>query len=567
MGGGYGTTYTAAGVMGGTFGIRYNFDYNRGNPGYHKDLYIENVIPEFGGPNRNTKGNGAGGAQVGIAQGSYVPVTAFYGVIQQGEVAEYKGDQAEDRPATTYDVTLPGYITDIAPSCTDNTQACTEGDTITFSTDLSSYLYGLNDHGTLEANWFMPDHKTNKIKILNRYYQISTTKRILVTAKVPGQSDYEIGEYDSPSNATLGRFVTQAKLIDDADPVKSYKQYWQASGVAAGMLQTCTCALLGDVAATGDTPSGTTVNGVTVKIQLKPSVSTKDRAAIRKGMKIEAVDGKIDPDTFVIAGPNNAADCVVNFPKVGTAVYISKPVKADIQGHAGLVFVDPSYESGGGSGCLGCPHQLPLPHEETANSASAGYIYNGRVDFSELNKVYKSVEGTQPATQCGQFVQTCVGDAGGSAKKYVDCDSLDGIKIGQIVSKPGSTEISAAAEEKPRVVAISRVPTSASQKYRVTLDRDTNSAVGSGPTTFKDAPGSYNTDCKNAFDSIVAGKLVSGNDGYSPDLKLTVKAKLSQPYQYVSECSNRGACDRETGLCQCFTGYTHDNCDTQTPVC
>ena len=42
-----------------------------------------------------------------------MPVTAYYGVIQQGEVAEYKGDQAEDRPATSYDVTLPGYITDI----------------------------------------------------------------------------------------------------------------------------------------------------------------------------------------------------------------------------------------------------------------------------------------------------------------------------------------------------------------------------------------------------------------------------------------------------------------------
>ena len=33
------------------------------------------------------------------------------------------------------------------------------------------------------------------------------------------------------------------------------------------------------------------------------------------------------------------------------------------------------------------------------------------------------------------------------------------------------------------------------------------------------------------------------------------------------ECSNRGTCDRETGLCSCYTGYSHDNCDTQTPVC
>merc|ERR1711998_616633 len=49
--------------------------------------------------------------------------------------------------------------------------------------------------------------------------------------------------------------------------------------------------------------------------------------------------------------------------------------------------------------------------------------------------------------------------------------------------------------------------------------------------------------------------------------KVPIKAKLTQVYQYVSECSGRGVCDRETGLCNCFTGYSHDNCDTQTPVC
>jgi len=49
--------------------------------------------------------------------------------------------------------------------------------------------------------------------------------------------------------------------------------------------------------------------------------------------------------------------------------------------------------------------------------------------------------------------------------------------------------------------------------------------------------------------------------------KVTVKAKLTQVYQYVSECSGRGTCDREAGVCKCFPGYAHDNCDTQAPVC
>jgi hypothetical protein len=37
-------------------------------------------------------------------------------------------------------------------------------------------------------------------------------------------------------------------------------------------------------------------------------------------------------------------------------------------------------------------------------------------------------------------------------------------------------------------------------------------------------------------------------------------------YNYVNQCSNRGLCSQDTGMCSCFSGYTSDDCSVQNSI-
>jgi len=37
-------------------------------------------------------------------------------------------------------------------------------------------------------------------------------------------------------------------------------------------------------------------------------------------------------------------------------------------------------------------------------------------------------------------------------------------------------------------------------------------------------------------------------------------------YTYVAQCSNRGICDTDSGICKCFPGYTSDSCNEQNSL-
>merc|ERR1711988_1270486 len=66
--------------------------------------------------------------------------------------------------------------------------------------------------------------------------------------------------------------------------------------------------------------------------------------------------------------------------------------------------------------------------------------------------------------------------------------------------------------------------------------------------------------------SIVADPDGDGasKTGYVQILKFT--PATTGTYTYVSQCSNRGLCNGDDALCECFKGYTNDNCDTQSSL-
>jgi hypothetical protein len=464
-----------------TFGIRYNFDYNRGNPGYHKDLYIENLIP---------------------APGLNIPVRGFYGTIKQGMVAEIRGDDANDRRAKTYDVTLPGYVM----------AAAEDGNTILFSEDLSSYLAG-TDEKNLGGR--IPDHKTSHIYMLGYYYEIKSTRRVIVDidAAIPKYSDYMLGERDIQTNSTVSTFATLATLQTPDAQVTTF----------ANVL--------------GATPDDEDRGRAGCKEADEPNL-LRDAYAADCGNTGQALFALGATDGFNHGGNTRAARSAGVAYENGGGGGTNAQFSATSMGTGALDAnaLDSNLE----------PHTVEEIALEAANDNIAGAA---RGDFMQVTGTTEimyvvAVEDATPPTKV--TVARGVSNTGpGASASYTDHTSGGAANLLKIVNDHGDAGVATGA------TSVSNYKNTVSFMHSTEgLDR-----------IF--CEGGYVT-------KIVDGKYVCSTSSVTDvpgDVRITVKAKLSQPYQYVSECSNRGSCDREAGICRCYTGYTHDNCDTQTPVC
>jgi hypothetical protein len=85
----------------------------------------------------------------------------------------------------------------------------------------------------------------------------------------------------------------------------------------------------------------------------------------------------------------------------------------------------------------------------------------------------------------------------------------------------------------------------------------------------------FNTEAINAITDVssptdatnlVTVQDLQGNRAWNPADGDVSLAFLSENIWNMDVCSKRGLCDYDTGLCDCFSGYSGNRCDDQNAI-
>lgn len=106
-------------------------------------------------------------------------------------------------------------------------------------------------------------------------------------------------------------------------------------------------------------------------------------------------------------------------------------------------------------------------------------------------------------------------------------------------------------------------------RFRTTKSSGENLPVRGGSREMHYMTHYINTDISTNWAASVGNFTLANEDDDFGQPQFHVYKFFPAPastYQYVAPCSNRGICDTTLGTCDCFPGYTNDNCDTQSSL-
>lgn len=154
-------------------------------------------------------------------------------------------------------------------------------------------------------------------------------------------------------------------------------------------------------------------------------------------------------------------------------------------------------------------------------------------------------------------------------------DALTATTVAQTLSNAATkVKTTVPANSIDLTYSVAAQTTLASSYFSSSLLSDSSSKVTFGKTRYNDKTFKVSSRA-SMFRIIVAGDSVVDevlDNSLVPDIVQELKASdassciVSENTKGTKEsdiCSSRGTCDTETGLCECYTGYTGENCDSQ----